>query len=545
MSLENFLGSGKSFPDEQIRKSLQPIVGSGYKNCERRTYLFRCKEHTPKHAATVLMKPGDPYISLINHGVLSFPSARFALFKLLAKSQKIIAERLKSSQFSWDIALTFEGLKKLRVKPEILHVFKKKSPAFCADALERAIRHLGDTGASSPDYWDSQYRRSATDSVDVILVVHFPFIQNGHPDYSLIKIFETNLIQHLLELEVNPSDQQIDLSSKDWVEISKPLSGGKEHFGYRDGITSPVYAEKAAPDQGIHTYGEILLGWKKNDKSNPYADLEIPYREHDSTDPKVISEKNQEIDFFRNSSFAVFRKMHQDVDVFNRWIDMQAVQLKKTSATQFSGTDLELIKQWIRAKIMGRTQEGLRLTPMVLPDDMDTTRMKDLLKKISPEIQGKEGGFRKDAGHPLWAEDAKGEGCPFASHIRRMNPQDDPMTPFIHRPLLRRGLPYTYSKDDRGLAGLFLCSDIADQFEHLVGIWAQESVMGIKDQSTSRDPILGMHESQNNEFILHSRRMDPSDKPLKFEQPFVTTKGSVYAWFPSLHALNNFSQYTD
>ncbi|MFO1268729.1 MAG: hypothetical protein U1F67_19375 [Rubrivivax sp.] len=38
--------------------------------------------------------------------------------------------------------------------------------------------------------------------------------------------------------------------------------------------------------------------------------------------------------------------------------------------------------------------------------------------------------------------DPHGFGCPFASHIRRTNPRQDPLAPSRRRPLFRRGIPY-------------------------------------------------------------------------------------------------------
>ena len=132
----------------------------------------------------------------------------------------------------------------------------------------------------------------------------------------------------------------------------------------------------------------------------------------------------------------------------------------------------------------------------------------------------------------------------FSSHIRRMNPRDDPVTPFIHRPLLRRGMPYEKG-EKRGMLGLFLCADIVDQFEHLVGKWAQNGVMGIPDDSRCRDPLIGNHEPQHNTFYLNSHKDDRLANLAKFVDPFVVTRGCAYIWFPSAIVLRSLDGYME
>jgi deferrochelatase/peroxidase EfeB len=123
-----------------------------------------------------------------------------------------------------------------------------------------------------------------------------------------------------------------------------------------------------------------------------------------------------------------------------------------------------------------------------------------------------------------------------------MDPRDDPVVPFIARPLLRRGLPYgTQESTDKGLAGLFFCSDIEKQFEHLVGRWAQAPVMGLVDASTTRDLVIGQHQVAPGVFWIPEPE---GSRTLRGpEQPFVRTRGCLYAWFASPAVLLRLQEY--
>jgi hypothetical protein len=168
---------------------------------------------------------------------------------------------------------------------------------------------------------------------------------------------------------------------------------------------------------------------------------------------------------------------------------------------------------------------------------------------VNADFNGKDEalGFKRrdEQGEPTPGDDAEGLGCPFSSHIRRMNPRDDPVSPFIHRPLLRRGMSYTQGQS-KGLMGLFFCADLVEQFEHLVGVWAQGRLIGTPDESNCRDPLIGNHEPQGNRFVLPSHdAQPPRNIVLKFDVPFVRTRGCMYLWFPSLSTLGNFVTYLD
>jgi deferrochelatase/peroxidase EfeB len=555
------LGSGRSFIGaEPDVVDVQNIVKTGYTKSSRRVYLMRVSK-APIDISQRLQ-------SFTDHGLVPLPTYpervivdRFTdLIKELSNQKSCIA---------LDIGFTFSGLKALKVRTELLEVFRRKSPAFYDNAFSRAKKHLGDTGLSSPELWARHYKDQVPEGgFHVALIAHFPYDASENPpqeDSKYILEFENLLAKKLLVL---PTDKVLEKPlSGDWIEVSVPLAQpDKEHFGYRDGITAPVYLKSAfeskrtpesnrAPkrdDKGyraIHALGEILLGHARNDGDNLYAELGLTRKRNTKIQLQKFPVEDEKKQFFNNSSFGVLRKMEQRVEVFEKWLDSQVKSSFLQDAALAVAKDpnpsdpFYISKKWIRSKLMGRTPEGVLLTPKMAVKDLPDALV---LQKMAAKIYqpGKETRFhdRDEYGAPIANDDSEGRGCPFSSHIRRMNPRDDPVTPFIHRPVIRRGMPYTQG-DAKGLMGLFICADLVDQFEHLVGAWGNGRVLGIPDDSSCRDPIIGNHEPQNNVLYLNSQENGGAFNTVKFDEPFVVTKGCAYIWFPSTTALAKFKSF--
>ena len=566
MPNKTYLGSGFSFrkADAQL-KEIQKLIGYGYKNCTRRTYLIRLEE--------IPIIPLNTLGALVKHGQITLPSGsggRKSFFKkinqILNNLDGLLPEGCQATgvfenklNTALDVGFTYAGLQKLKIENDLLEVFRRKSPAFYENAFSRSPLHVGDTGLSAPQYWDSAYQDQIPGGgFHLALIAHFPWIDEQNKiceDIDKIKAFEATLISILLDINSVTLPQPLN---ENWIEIAIPLPGDKEHFGYKDGITAPLYTsvDTTKSDHGFrneHALGEIFLGHRRNDGDNLYADLGITRKASFKYSPKIqlqpipLDEANKV--FFKNSSFGVLRKMEQRVSEFNTWVADQAQKMFPPAPPNpgaHTDPDGEKLRQkWLRSKLLGRTPEGVMLTAEMQINDISDKAIKVGLdtKKYEP---GMEMGFHQmgdDAKAPNNA-DPEGRGCPFSSHIRRMNPRDDPVTPFIHRPLLRRGMPYEKG-EKRGMLGLFLCADIVDQFEHLVGKWAQNGVMGIPDDSRCRDPLIGNHEPQHNTFYLNSHKDDRLANLAKFVDPFVVTRGCAYIWFPSAIVLRSLDGYME
>jgi deferrochelatase/peroxidase EfeB len=546
----SYAGKGGSFPNQKFLEALkidpQAIITHGYKSCTRRSYLIRFDW---RHVES----PDERLSTFAHSGVVCHDKRKcrelFRSLTSLVKNETTEANTV----CGLDFGLTFAGLVQLGVKRGLMDVFRRKSPAFTDNAAIRAPFHLGDTGPSDVSEWNRIYQDdSPAGGIHLAIIAHFPWklepSEGGFPseDDQAILGFEKKLCIAAMLSDSLSFNHVLPLKGT-WVEVAIPASiNGFEHFGFRDGLTSPVYRKKAAQSKtnatdNVHALGEILLGHARNDGDNLYGELDIPRRANPHIDLQPDQEHDKSLSFFLNSSFAALRKIEQDVDAFEAWVQKSAVSnflINQQITADTTATDpYKSSKLWIKSKMLGRTPNG-----KMLKSDMNFVAV-----SANPMIDKKDEahGFhrRDDQGAIDEGDDSDGLGCPFSSHIRRMNPRDDPVTPFIHRPLLRRGMTYTQG-DSKGLLGLFFCADLVEQFEHLIGAWAQGRVMGIPDESHCRDPLIGNHEPQCNRFVLPSHDgMPPRNITLKFDTPFVRTRGCAYLWFPSISTLSNLPDY--
>ena len=110
---------------------------------------------------------------------------------------------------------------------------------------------------------------------------------------------------------------------------------------------------------------------------------------------------------------------------------------------------------------------------------------------------------------------------------------------------MRRGAPYgrTWEDDksadaERGLLGLFFCSSIENQFEHLLGEWADRVPMGNLDEGNAKDPLASRHEDPDASFVLPGDALQRGGvTEFKGLKPFVRTRGTAYLLYPTSDGL--------
>jgi Dyp-type peroxidase family len=413
---------------------------------------------TPYAATYVLLRIDDPRAGRI----------------LMHRLSSVVASAATSSspmRDTWVSAgLTYTGLEKLGVPQASLRTF---SVPFQQGMAARA-RALGDDGESSPEHWE---RPLGSREVHVVLTAISPDTQ------SLAAVFE----------QARRAYAESGGLTVLWRQDCHVLPGEREAFGFRDGISHPAIAGSGIagtnPDEAPLAPGELVLGYPDETGDEPM----IPQ-------PAILG---------RNGSYVAFRKLHQRVAEFRRYL--------KDVAT--SPEDEELLA----AKMMGRWRSGAPLARCPMHDD--------------PQL----GADRARNNAFGYAEDAIGYGTPLGSHIRRMNPRDSSVAgvPRIHR-MIRRGtsygplLPEGVLEDDgadRGLMFAFVGAHLGRQFEFVQSEWLNSS--SFFGGAPARDPISGAGDGAGSFDI--ARR--PLKRRLEGLPRFVVTRGGEYCFVPSLSAL--------
>jgi Dyp-type peroxidase family len=258
----------------------------------------------------------------------------------------------------------------------------------------------------------------------------------------------------------------------------------RTHFGYRDGVSTPLIEGNDAPvypGQGpaIKT-GEFIFGYRDEMGNLP----PMPQ-------PEVLG---------RNGTYLAFRKVHTHVAEFRRHPRANAKNPEEARLLQ--------------AKFLGRWPSG---APLVLAPERDDPEL-----GADPQ---RNNDFR------YYEEDPKGLKCPAGAHIRRTNPRDalkDTVTNVnIHR-IVRRGFVYgpmpsegAMEDDgvDRGIVFLWMGTYLARQFEFVKSQWHNDG--DFLDLADEKDPIAGANDGTGT-FTIPQR---PIRRRLHGIPRFVTTKG--------------------
>ena len=424
------------------------------------------------------------------------------------------------------LGLTRRGLECAHVPDHLLMLMALKAPAFHAGAARRAAHHLALSGRNAAELWDwgqSSSRVAAgmqeatafrLDAFDAVVSLHGPSARSLDAPLAAVRSLAAASAMTTAEL---PHGQTIepptDLESTPGT--ARPGTGQWVHFGYLDGlsktgikgVTSAPTLAKLKP-LSRHEPGEFVLGHVQDSGGNPWV-----------AGPGLRVWPEDARAFFHNGSFGVLQLIEQDVQAFEDFVGAAAV----------AGG---LSRSQVKGLLCGRSPEGL---PLAAPAA---------------------GGADFD-----YEDDRAGLKCPFGSHIRRMNPRlpvdaegrvlldhtpgiEQPAHFSRRRPLLRRGMPYGRAwtgqsepaAESRGLIGHFFCASIEDQFEHLLGEWADRVAMGSPDRGGARDPFIGAHEPGDGPFDLPQPSGQPG-RQLRGLAPFTRTRGCAYLFYPSLRTL--------
>ena len=371
---------------------------------------------------------------------------------------------------SWcaNVALTYPGLEALGLLTKSLDSFPED---FRQGMAARAAEHLGDVGDDLPDNWEPEP----------------PFAIRGVHAMLMISTHDGGELDQQIQAFRERAGAVGGLEEVGY-ERAAALGGAhaeREHFGFRDGISQPVLRgsgleDDAPPGRAPVEPGEFLLGHP--DEEDAVCQLHPASLGH-------------------NGTYAVYRKLSQDVVAFRRFVREQG------------RADPDLLA----AKMMGRWPSG---APLVLAGQAD-----------APDLAA-DSRRNNDFDH---VGDRLGYGCPRGAHVRRAHPRKDPPTERRHR-LIRRGLPYGRALADgapddgadRGLVGVFLNASIERQYEFVQRVWINSP--RFDDLPNDPDPISG---PGGGDFTWQGR----PPRRLKGLPRFVTVRGGEYFFVPSITAL--------
>lgn len=354
-----------------------------------------------------------------------------------------------------------------------------------------------------------------------------------HPD-TLVKLndrpideWDEGFVQDLHALVIVADDSPLDVVQKaDEIQASlesggagrvvhheigkvlrqRPNGPAREHFGFADGVSQPVFLAKDLAKQKPQDGRKF--------KWDPFAPLNLVLAKDPGGDAAT-----------GYGSFVVYRKLEQDVPGFDR----QCLKLARALAEQ-DGRDEphEGDKELAGAYIMGRFRNGM---PVNLP--------------------ATDGGVDAPVPNDFVYEDTDPDGlkCPYQAHTRKTNPRGDSLKgPHETEPptfeqalkddlaarIVRRGISYE-SENSVGL--LFLCAqaDIAFQFEFMQQQWCNHS--GFLADMTGPDPVVGRCTDQVDT-KWPKKYGSPETFTLTLAES-VTLRGAEYFFVPSLSCLRN------
>ncbi|KYC43752.1 hypothetical protein WA1_00885 [Scytonema hofmannii PCC 7110] len=436
-----------------------------------------------------------------------------------------------------NIAFSFNGLSKLINDTDLF------TDAAFKDGLHNRSELLGDPSDRNAEGNCHNWVIGGFNNVpDIILIIAGDEL---HCVANKVNQIETNL------------NSGLKIMFQQAAAVLPPPLKGHEHFGFRDCISqpcvrgrisdepdsfltprhAPAHLHQEQPIQDLIWPGEFIFGYPRQ---NPV----------DKLLPGAIAEASPA--WARNGSFLVFRRLRQDVEVFQEFIK---TAVKKLSADNPALADIYPEK--LAAKLMGRWFRG---TPILHAPDSDNNveiAQNSLLSDyftyegsndfVFNDISGKDNS--RECLH--MSGDVMGLICPHAAHIRKAFPRDtktlggseaDTQT---HR-LLRRGIPFGEpfpAPGERGLLFFAYQTSIERQFEFITTNWINN--FNFPDSGAGYDPIVGQNnnlgENRIRTWTLPIKNTDGHLTKISIELPtdWVIPTGGGYFFAPSISGLKH------
>ena len=394
-----------------------------------------------------------------------------------------------------NISISWAGLRELGVPHDDL----KRFPKEFKDGMAARADRLKDSGPDAPEEWEQGLNDR---DVHLLVSVH---VRSDDPEPLRTAI-----------AAVTPPAGVSLLQTQE----TRRLEGGREHYGFSDGLAQPAIDDNVAGPWHGHGTPERRPGNVHGWKDLAPGEFLLGYLDEDEEIPTAPAP------FDRNASYMVVRKLQQDVAA---WHD----QLRRWAADNPTSPDL------LGAQIVGRWQNG---TPLVSSPDGPDPFLDH--PELAVTEQDRKRRFER-LNDFRFGDDPKGLRCPAGSHIRRANPRDalgDGRLARRHR-IIRRGMPYgdppkdplTPDERERGLFFVCFQASIARQFELIQGDWLQDGdAFGL---GADRDVLLSPG-ADGGKLMVGGR-------PPRFFNPHartITLKGGGYFLTPSISSLKAFNK---
>jgi Dyp-type peroxidase family len=387
-------------------------------------------------------------------------------------SAKMVFDTVNRERRWASVAFTWNGLRALGLDEASLATF----PVEFQQGMPARWQVLGDTGNNHPDHWVGGLVGPQLHAIAIL------FARDASDRNQSVR-------EHNALLARTPGIEV--LSSLD-LEAIPPFQFVREHFGYRDRLTTPeIEGTGIEPTPGSGSplkAGEFILGYP--DEDGPPANL---------PQPEILS---------RNGSYMAYRRIQQHVGAFRDFLREQ-------------GGPTPEEQELLAAKLMGRWRSG---APLVLaPEKDDPALANDPQRNNNFNYAGM---------------DPQGYAVPLGAHIRRMNPRDTAVN-IQRRKVLRRGatygppLPEGTPEDgvERGIAAFVICASLVRQFEFVQNVWVNDP--NFHELGNEHDPMIGIQDG-TFDFTIPKR---PIRKKIKGLPAFTTLKGGAYLFLPGIKAL--------
>lgn len=358
------------------------------------------------------------------------------------------------------------------------------------------------------------------------------------------------LLQQKREAIIKELDGLADVVHREIGYVLRDKDTGEEieHFGFRDGVSQPLFLKRDIDKERKHS---------DFSKWDPHAPLNLVLFK----DPLGKKE-------YSYGSFLVFRKLEQNVGGWNRDVVAVARKLgildnvpkppqgeREPRHKQGENSKAETLEEWmtrvkltdeqrrkvklVDASAMGRFKDG---QPVVLSDHPSSDRV----------------GFEENDFN--YGDDSQGSKCPFFAHTRKTNPRGDtannkilPVSglPYevrlkeekMHR-IVRRGinygkLPSEVPEDGAGL--LFMCfqAKLDDQFNFMQKVWVKDRNFVKRDVGT--DVVIGVEKKENDKSVEEKYQWPTEWGSQKTEnvgfKHWVTMRGGEFFFAPSMSFL--------